>query len=64
MDNKIKGYTKMERDQLVQCVKDILEQRGKWEMKISVSEWKALRKETKLKLLRYAVLESKNRRVV
>lgn len=26
--NKIKGYTKMERDQLVQCVKDILEQRG------------------------------------
>lgn len=25
--NKIKGYTKMERDQLVQCVKDILGQR-------------------------------------
>lgn len=26
--NKIKGYTKMERDQLVQCVKGILRQRG------------------------------------
>lgn len=33
-------------------------------MKISVSEWKALRKETKLKLLQYAVIESKNRRAV
>ncbi len=28
-------------------------------MKIGVSEWKALKKETKLKLLRYAMLESK-----
>ncbi|MGE7875440.1 hypothetical protein [Bacillus paramycoides] len=26
---------------------------------IAVSEWKALKKETKLKLLRYAMLESK-----
>jgi hypothetical protein len=26
--NKIKGYTQMERDQLVQCVKGILRQRG------------------------------------
>lgn len=28
-------------------------------MKIAVSEWKALKKETKLKLLHYAMLESK-----
>ncbi|MCR8860369.1 hypothetical protein NQ113_24675 [Bacillus pseudomycoides] len=26
--NKIKGYTTMDRDQLVQCVKEILGQRG------------------------------------
>jgi hypothetical protein len=31
----------------------------KYTMKIAVLEWKALKKETKLKLLRYAMLESK-----
>lgn len=30
-------------------------------MKIGVSEWKALKQETKLKLLRYAALESRNK---
>ncbi|MDA2491413.1 MULTISPECIES: hypothetical protein [unclassified Bacillus cereus group] len=31
----------------------------KYTMKIAVLEWKALKKEKKLKLLRYAMLESK-----
>lgn len=30
-------------------------------MKIAVSEWKALKKETKIMLLRYAMLESKHK---
>lgn len=32
-------------------------------MKIGVSEWKALKRDTKLKLLRYAMLESKSKQV-
>jgi hypothetical protein len=44
-------------------VKKIIRRRMRDE-NYGVSEWKALRKETKLKLLQYAVIESKNRRAV